>query len=301
MKILPPLDLSTLLTSSTASEPGAGETAWSSGATYALGDVRIRTGTHRKYECILAVSGSTTAPEDDATHWTDVGPTNKWAMLDSTRNTATTLASPLTVVITPARRINALALFGLVADEVEITVNDGSTDIYTETIDLATRYTTTWSEYFFGEFVYQESVVLVDLPPVSAPVITVAITRASGNVQCQTLAVGTAVEIGDTRMGAETDVLDFSKVTRDEFGSATLVPRKSVPVARMTVLLPKDKVNALRKLRKDNAAKPVVFIGMDDSADGYFDSVSMLGIYKRMTVVIEYPTHSLCTLELEGL
>lgn len=301
MKIIPPLDLTAVLTSSTATEPGSGETAWASGGTYALGVVRIRTATHRKYECIVAVSGSTTPPEDDATHWADAGPTNKFAMLDAEQNTATTLASPLTVVIEPGQRVNALALFGVVADQAVVTVNDGASDIYTNTIDLVSRITRTWSEYFFGAFQYRSSIAVLDIPPVSAPEITVALTRASGDVECQTLVVGNAVDIGSTEMGAESDILDFSRVTRDEFGSATLVRRKNVPTMRINVLADKISVNKIRRLREELAGQPAVFLGLDDSADDYYDATAMLGFFKRFPVVIQYPEHALCTIEVEGL
>ena len=73
---------------------------------------------HRKYESLVA-SNVGHAPLQDAVgaYWADVGPSNRWAMFDLLRNTGTMQASPLTVVITPGQRVDALALVGLVAEQ----------------------------------------------------------------------------------------------------------------------------------------------------------------------------------------
>ena len=51
-----------MITSSTAAEPGAGETAWNAATTYAVDDEAIRTGTHRVYTAVAA-GVDATAPE----------------------------------------------------------------------------------------------------------------------------------------------------------------------------------------------------------------------------------------------
>lgn len=53
MRVIPPLTIdASILTSTTVSEPSAGESAWSSGAVYKAGDRVINTTTHRTYESL---------------------------------------------------------------------------------------------------------------------------------------------------------------------------------------------------------------------------------------------------------
>lgn len=302
MKVIPPLPITdALLTSSTAAEPGPGETAWVSGTTYALGDVRIRATTHRKYERLVAGAG-TVPPENDALNWLDVGPTNRWAMFDLLRNSATSVASPLTVTITPGRRVNALALMGMVADSATITMTVGATTVYSVTQSLILRRTVNWTDYFFGEFKLQPSVLRFDLPPFSGAAITVTLTSATGNVECGALVLGTAVHLGDVQYQAVSGALNFSSVTRDAFGNAVLVPRRTVPKTDQVLVAKKASVNKLREVRESLNAIPAVWSGLDEkSEDGYFEALLILGIYKEFSISADLPEHAKVTLQLEEI
>ena len=58
--VLVPIDVDdAMLSSTTIAEPAATETAWVSGGTYAIGDKRIRTQTHRVYQSATAHTGVT--------------------------------------------------------------------------------------------------------------------------------------------------------------------------------------------------------------------------------------------------
>ncbi len=301
MRVIPPLSITdALLTGSTCAEPSVGETAWVSGTTYAVGDIRIRTATHRQYQRVIAGAG-TTAPELDTANWLDVGPTNKWAMFDLLRNTQTVQASPLTVVITPGQRVNSLALLGLEADSVTVTVTNGGVLVYTRTQALGTRETLDWYDYFFEPFSFMPSLVFFDLPPYTGAVITVAITRATGSPKCGSLALGTYVFIGNMQYNAESDALNFSTVDRDTFGNSLLVQRRSVPKTNQTVLCKKSRVNKVRDLRTLLNANPAIWSGLDDSADGYFDAVLILGLYKQFTINVAQPDNAIITLQLEEI
>ena len=62
----------------TIAEPSASETAWAASTAYAVGDVRIRGTTHRKFRCAVAhTSAASPVPEDDPTRWVDIGPTDR--------------------------------------------------------------------------------------------------------------------------------------------------------------------------------------------------------------------------------
>lgn len=254
---------------------------------------------HRIYESQQGSNTGHPPAIDDGTWWVDIGPTNRWAMFDLLRNTGTVASSPLTVVLTPGQRVDSLALVGLVADAVTVEITVGAEVVYTTTQSLSRRNTTTWYEYFFGDFLYQGAFAAFDLPPYVDGVITVTMTRATGNVTCGGLLIGRSVYLGRTENQAEDDALNFSVIERDDFGQSVLVPRRSVPRTNQRVLCEKTAVNKARTLREQLNAVPALWSGLDDADDDYFEAVLILGIYKRFTIGLDHPNHAIISLELE--
>ena len=230
---------------------------------------------------------------DDQTKWIPVGPTNRWAMLDLLRSSKTWAASPLTVVLTPGQRIDTLFLGGLVADEVTLTIEVDSEEIFTETRSLYTRQTLTWSDYFFRPIERRASALFQNLPPVTGATITVEIARNAGLVGCASLVMGQKVYLGLTQAGAEADAKNFSKFNENEFGDLELVRRRSVPTVDMTVLFDKARSKALIDLRDRLNAVPAVWSGLDDDTDAYFEPVLILGIYTKFRLNLAHPEHGI--------
>ena len=304
MRVIPPLTITAaMLTSSTAPEPGSGEAEWSSGTTYGLGDTVILAATHRKYESV-AVSNLNNPPASDAgTKWIDAGPTNRWACLDLLRDTATVFpASPGTVVITPGQRIDSLALVGLVADSVTVTVTVSAVVKYTHTEDLSTREVLNWYDYFYAPFSSKAAVALFDLPPYTNGVITVTVTRATGSPKLGGIVMGLSAYLGRTLHDAESVALNFSSVDRDFAGNvATMIQRRTVPKTVQKVRCSKSQVNKIIAVRETLNAVPALWSGLDDSDSGYFEALLILGFYRTFTVNMDQPNEALVTLELEEI
>lgn len=236
---------------------------------------------------------------DDGTWWIDVGPSNKWAMFDLLRNTGTTDASPIVVIITPARRIDSVGLVGLVADSVRVQVSVGGSPVYDQTVDLLNRPVMTWYEYFTFDFTYDGQAVLFDLPPDTSAVITVTISKATGPATCGGLVIGQNAYLGRTLHSAEFEALNFSKIERDEFGNTTLIPRRSVPKTATTIRAIKANVPKLLLLVDALNAVPALWFGIDDQTSGFFPALLILGVYKRFSISMDQPSECLVTLELE--
>jgi hypothetical protein len=255
---------------------------------------------HRAYQSLQAGNvGHPPMLEASSAWWMDIGPSNRWAMFDLLRNTRTVQASPLTVVITPGERIDAIAVVGLVADRVSIQVSVTGAPVYSATEDLSTREVLNWYDHFFAPFSTRPSVALFDLPPYTNAVITVTITRASGDVGCGSLLLGRSVYLGATLHDAESDALNFSVITRDDFGNAVLTPRRTVPKSNQTVVCAKSNVNRVRALRDLLNAVPALWSGLDDQESGYFEAVLIVGVYKRFTIALDRPEQATISLELE--
>jgi hypothetical protein len=240
---------------------------------------------------------------NDPQWWIDVGPTMKWAMHDLYQNTSTTDDDLISNVITPRSRADAIAITGLDADRIEIIVEAGSPlqEVYRYTEKLTTRDVASWYDFYFAPFKIQETVQRFDLPPFASAVITINVLRDGGQVSCAGVVLGRAVYAGKVEIGPVSDTLNFSEVRRDTFGKATLIPRPNVPTVDLKAWIKKDRVNAMRALRDQLNAVPAFWSGIDDPSDGYFEAVSMIGVYKRFAITLNDKHHAVLNIQLEGL
>ena len=303
MKVIPPLIITdAMLTSSSVAEPYAGETAYNAGTTYALNATVsvIGTNSHHVYESLQSGNVGNT-PATSPLWWLDLGPTNRWKMFDLLRNTQTVAASPLSVTLTPGSRVNSLAIFGMVADSITISATNAGVNIYSKSINLSTRNVVGWYTYFFEPFSTEPSLVLFDLPPYTNIVITVTLTSLSGTASCGGIVIGNCEFLGATQYSAVSDTINFSSVTRDAFGNAAMVPRRNIPKTTQTLELDKTLLNRVSAIRDLLNATVAVWSGLDDTNDGYFDALLVLGFYRTFSFNLNSPTLAIVNLDLEEI
>lgn len=312
MKVIPPLDIlsGSRLTSSTVTEPSAGETAWVSGSGYALGAQVIRVATHKKYTCILAITAgsavSSTPPETNAVStvpsWVESGYSNKFAMFDLLRNTGTTATNTMSIVLTPGQRIDSIAFLGMInVQSLNITATSvaGGGVVWTRSADLNGRKTLSYYQYFFTKITTKDTKVYLDVPPYTDIVLNITLT-GSGNITVGACIVGLAEFIGNVQSKATSDILNFSSVTRDSFGNASMVVRRNVPKTNQTLFLEKSNLARVLTVRDNLNATPALWTGLDSSSDDpYFDALLILGFYRTFSIDIDNPIGVYMTLELE--
>ena len=274
--------------------------AYSGATTYALADRAQSNTTHLIYESLAG--GNVGNALTDTTKWIEVGQTNTRAMFDLLRSTASTAPTQITVVLTPGVRTNSVALLGLVGDSATITATSGGSPVYSYTEDLTTRASAGWYAYYFGGFKYRTAFAVFDIPPYSNIVITITVTAATGDVSIGACVLGMYEFIGDVQYDAVSDVLNFSGVTRDFAGSVnTMVQRRNVPRTVQNIYLDKALVNSVRYLRDALNATPAVWAGIEDHGDGYFESLLIVGFYKKFSINLSFPTKAVISLELEEI
>jgi len=291
MKVTTPIAINDArLTSSTIAEPDTGEVVWNAATSYVLGDVVIRTTTHKKYENILA-GVDAGVPESTPTRWLDLslsansnGITNRWAMFDTLRNTQSIKASPVTVVLTPNSRIDSIGLLSVDADSVDISIMNGAELVYTATRLLNTREVLDWYDYYFAPFKKVPNVVFFDIPPYSTTVITLTFTSVSA-IKIGAIILGNQTDLGKAVHGVNSEELNFSRIEREVTGESILLPRRSVPKITIQSVASPNALNLIRDTRANLNAVPAVWSGLDDKVDNpYFDTVLLLGVYKKFEV-----------------
>lgn len=304
MRVIPPLTItSAMISSSTAAEPGAGETAWNAATNYTTGQTAYLAATHRRYERLAPGGADAASPETAPTKWKDIGATNKYAMFDVTSSAQTAVTGgPLTVTLAPGKRITSVGLRGLYGSAVTLTQHVGGTQTYSKTWNLLLRNTTTWRQYFFGDFLMRPAVVTFDLPMDTSATITITVQPYAGEARCGGVWIGTDEDVGMIIDQPASEVLNFSKIERDEFGTATLVRRRNVPVLNYRVRADATQLDRLRELRDRIDAVPALWSGADDRADStFFNALLLGGVAKKFSISLNSPTHLLVELQLEEI
>lgn len=245
-QILVPIEITdSMLTSSSIAEPAAGEAAWVSGATYAIGDEAIRTQTHRVYRRETAGAG-TTPPEDDTTNWTDIRPTKRWAMFDGEISTQSDDVEELEVVLTPGF-FNAVPLYGLEGEEVQLVVKDapGGSVVFDETVQLI-EPVPDWYEWYFSPIKASSKHLFTGITPYPDAEITLTVRAGTGvTAKCGMAAVGdlraliTGDGWGGTLGGAKAEPRSFSYIKTELDGTTRIVRRRSATDANFAIAMPR--------------------------------------------------------------
>jgi hypothetical protein len=286
-----------MVVSSTIAEPDTGEAVWVSGTSYTLGQKCILLSTHKVYQRVIAGAG-TTAPNLDLTNWVEVGPTNRWAMFDIYRNSPSVFNAATTVVLAPGSRVDSIAIMGARVSDVNVSIEHDGEVIYTYSAPMQARLVVDYYDYFYADFNYKNSVLMLSIPPVLNPIITIT-TSQQGSIS--SIVIGRQTYIGMTRTGHTNNTLNFSVIDRDTYGTTTLIPRRNIPRTSQEIVVHKKDVNDVLAIRNALRASPAVWSGLDDDTEDYFEALLILGIYKEMTISLDYPEYATCTLELEEI
>lgn len=275
---------------------------WSSGSTYAIGDRVILTSTHKVYESLQAANTNKN-PVSQPTWWIEVSPTNKWKLFDTSNSTQTTQPdSPRNTFyyeLELGQAVNSFAALNLTnCSEISIVINDPTYgEVYNNTIDLSSLPVAVgWWDWFFGQRNTPLQAIDLNLP--TYPNATITITFTGGdNLAVGTVLFGQQQRFGlGIRYGARTGIQDYSRKETNEFGDLVLVQRAYAKRANFSLFLDKAETDPLQSYLTEIRAVPCLWVGSSQ-----YDSTVIFGFYKNFDILISYPEHSECDLEIEGL
>ena len=237
-------------------------------------------------------------PGTNALYWTEAGPTNQWAMLDTEVSSATSVPLSLVVTIAPGL-VNSLALLEINGADLNVTVRDGPGGpvIYEYDKSLDASHVYDWLQYFYDPFIPVHEAVLTNLPLYGNAHITVTITSA-GTINVGTMAAGMSVYIGDAEYGASAGIIDYSRKDTSDTGVTTLLRRKFSKRMAVRLMVENYALNNLQRTIADLRATPCVWVGVDDAS---YEPLTIFGFYRDFSIDVAYPTKSYCNLEIEGL
>lgn len=229
MDVIEPITVTpSILTSNVPSD--AGISPWAAG-TYAI-DVKVTRASHI-YRSLAA--GNTVDPLLDTgavKKWNDLGAINPMRMFDKLAGNkyrlglVTSNPESITLSINPGQVFNAVAFFGIVATDIDVTVTDPIEGIvYNKNISMSDVGVSNWWEYFFKPISKKSTLILDDLPSYGTATLSVKINNPGGIASCALMVVGILSNIGVTQYGTSFGTRSFSRTAEDDFGGVEIIRR----------------------------------------------------------------------------
>lgn len=231
-------------------DTSVGEVLWVTGTTYAEGDRRVWAG--YTYACVQAISAAPqNAYQPDSTEaagwWLkDEGaPTNRMAPFDKYLFTKARRTGSVTYELQPGF-VTGVAIYGIEADALAITVKDGATDLIPPiSIELWEQAFGLY-EYLFGDLQRGTYYALKDLPINPNAVITITASRNDPGEEAAIgfISVGTwktllapLIQASGVQYGVEATTRDYSYSEEYKDGTYIDVPgRKSTDISLSCVI-----------------------------------------------------------------
>jgi hypothetical protein len=308
MKIINPITIDNdVLDSSNVTEDDHPE--WASGTTYAAEDRVIVIGTtHKIYESAQGSNTGNDPVTDDGTWWIEVSATNRWKAFDNKLSDRVTNTGSIEYSFTAPSNVTGVAIFAPQGSSVNITVTDGSTEIYNEDFDIIdTSDITDWLEFFTTDLSNASiEALIVNIPGYTGNVIDVTISGATGSstVRVGEIALGYVEVLGETEYGTQLSILDFSTKDTDTFGNFTIVERVFQNEVNFNFHLATTTAGKVKRKLAARRAKPTVYFA--DFITGPTDiclttGSFAYGYYEDFDIPLTGPSLCFATLEARSL
>lgn len=305
--IVPETITDAMLTASSISEPAAsGEDAYNPLTTYSINDTVsvIAANQHDVFKSLQNDNtGNTPVPlPGTSAYWLHLyRKTNKWNIWELKTNYVTSGASPVTYTITPGFRFDSFALGGTTADFATVRVKDfSSAVIYEETKETRFRPVVDEYDFFFMPFYDIPILIWEDIPGPSTGTIELELT-GSDPIETQFACFGTSVYLGKMQYDGLDDAENFSLIQREETGEIILLPKKSIPVNEIDLLVNKENLRSIRTARQQLNAAVGIWYGVDQDVPDYYEPFLMRGIYKNFPINASFPNEARIKLLLKGV
>lgn len=252
---------------------------------------------HKVYESLQA-SNTGHYPVSSPDWWLDCGSTNRWKMFDTSVTSQTSAPDELEVSLEATGRVNTVALLNLSASAARVVMTDAVEGVvYDQTQTFSSDSgISDWYAYFFEPIIRSTDALFDGLPPYAGAQIDITLTDPGNAVLCGAALLGLSREIGGVQYGASTGIQDYSVKQKNDFGDDIILERAYSKRGVWAIYVANAIVDELAKILAEYRATPVLYIGSED-----FTSTWIYGFYKDFSLVIAYPTESICNLELEGL
>ena len=270
---------------------------YAAGVTYANRDRVVLLSAHKVYESLQ--NANTGHSLDDTAWWVEVSPTNLWCAFDLSSTTVTQFSVPSYLEITPGQAVDSLSVINISGlESVRVRSIDPSFGtVFDMTADLLTPPSTaTWFAWFFEPRSGQSQFVVKNLPPY--PNAKVRLDFAcSGPAHVGVVVIGSLKLLGGAaQYGARLGIQDYSRKERDQWGQVNLQRRGFSKRMSLSIRVPRGRVDDVFALLAELTGTACLWLGTN-----MFTAMNVYGFINTFDLLIEYPTFSELTLDIEGL
>ncbi len=236
------------------------------------------------------------------TWWVLVGSNNRHRMFDLRNSSATSRAGGIDVTITPGQVCNGIVLLNVApTTSVRVTMTDPVAGVvYDKTTPMqAAPSAAAAFEYCFDPITYADTLIAIDMPLYrkASTRVQVITANAAAIASVGVLAIGLAKELGiGVKLGAAVGIRDYSTKEKNKYGDFMVVERDFSKLAKFSVVLKRNQVDAAQTLLASFRGIPCVYIGTD-----YYTSTVVFGYYEEFAISIDYYDLSILNINLEGL
>jgi len=256
---------------------------------------------------LIADSAAGNYPPDHPAEWLYKGATNRFKMFDEYITTqanadGTESTDPGKIVLElNASKMNSVSLFALSATGVIFELYDSS-DVLVDSssFDLVdSSRVISWSTYFMEERPYKTelhnsfSTLLI-----SKLKIIIEDTRTSSFPGLGYCLVGMARDIGQSKYGIKTSILDFSSVNRDDSGEVSQTVGDYAKLMDLDADIEASKHDYTQDLLARLRGRPIVVQGNNEGIN--FTSFVVLGLLQEFDLVLKNSRRSVFNLRIEG-
>jgi hypothetical protein len=272
------------------------ETAYSGTATYALNAIVYDPATYLMYQSIIATN--TGKALTDTTSWVPTNTSvNRRQMFDQYNNTQTSNAEEIIVVLSPQAIAQGVYIGNADASDVRISCYDPTEGlVYQETQNLLISDSgSSFYSWCFKRIRKKSYAVSVQLPPYRSGLVTIALKKPGGTPKCGMCVLGLLVDIGLAQYGLSREIKDYSTVNFNFDGTSNVVKRNFAKIMDVDVIIDNDMIDGVIESLEGYRQKPVAWIGT-----AAYGSACLYGTYTSFKNVIQYPTQSAMSLQIQG-
>lgn len=251
---------------------------------------------HRIWESVQANNQGRDPETALAGWWLDAGPTNRWAMFDSSVGSRSAAEAQITFTLAPGRA-DSLILLDLDAASVTVTQRAGGAVISERTINtIDNSAIADWADYFFDPLYQADFVAITNLPVYGESTLEISIDKFSGEVSCGVCIVGLQADLGKTLVSPSVGINDYSRKVTDDFGNTSLVRRDFAKRQSARMVVPNDDLDRVFRTLAAARATPAVWVGGDA-----YSALILYGWFRDFEVDIAYTSASYCSITIEGM
>jgi hypothetical protein len=276
--------------------------AWSSATAYTTGQRVFYQAPGSMYPMDYeALRNNTNVPPgSSALDWLAIGASNRYALFDERIGNSTVAPSmtALDMTVRPGQVVNGIAFFDLVGTSVRVRIIDPvEGTVYDRTVPLVDNTNiTSWAAWAFEPIATLSDVTLTGLPNYGSADIRIEVEPQNGMAAIGEAVIGLQRTLGAANFGTSFSIQSYSRKERDQFGNVSVVARRSTKLVDIDVTYDTRTGAALQRALQEIESVPTVFIG-----EGTFAETVVYGFYRQWRAVIDTPTISSATIEIEGL